>query len=308
MMMSKPNEIRERISNEIVAALQKGVRPWRRPWSTRGTGLPVNAVSKRRYSGVNVLLLQLHQTRHASRSNVYATFRQWHDLGCRVKPRPREVPSGKWGCNIVYCRPVKKAEQDEKGQEKTSEYLLLRSYTVFSADQVEGEEARRFQVANAIEQTPFVDFAPAEDAVAATKADIRHGGEVAAYRRPSPAGDGDYVQMPQKRQFSDEREYYSTLLHEVAGHWTEHRLGWSGDYAAGELRAEMAACFAMAELGVPNGGDLKGHVSYLDHWLREMKADPRFIFRASADASKAVDYFLAFSRQAVADNEELVVV
>lgn len=101
--------------------------------------------------------------------------------------------------------------------------------------------------------------------------------------------------------------YYATLLHEVAGHWTEHRLGWTGSYAAGELRAEMSACFAMTELGVPHSSDLKNSAAYLDHWLKAMKADHRFIFRASTDASRAVDFFLSFSQvESASEIEEAV--
>lgn len=302
--MSSQTEIRERISNEIVAALEKGVAPWRRPWTSANAGLPVNAVSQRRYSGVNLLLLQLHQTRFDLRSKHYATFKQWHELGCRVKPRPQDVPPGKWGCNIIYCAPIKKVERAEDGEEHQTEYLLLKNYTVFCADQVEGTDAQRFQITDAPESPSFIDFAPAEHAIAATKADIRHGGDKAFYRRPSPDGDGDFIAVPHKHQFEDEKEYYATLLHEGAGHWTEHRLGWTGSYAEGELRAEMAACFAMTELGVPHSSDLKNHAAYLGHWLKAMKADPRFIFRVSAEASRAVDFFLSFSRQPATEADE----
>lgn len=309
--MSSQQEIRERISNEIVAALEKGVSPWRRPWSsTSNGGLPINAVSARRYSGVNVLLLQLHQMRLAHfgvRSKHYATFNQWRDLGCKVKARPHDVPSGRWGCNIIYCRPVKKVEQEESGEERKSEYLLLRNYTVFCADQVEGAAAERLQVKPSVTVNTFIDFAPAERALAATGADIRLGGDKAFYRCPSADGDGDFIAVPHKHEFDEEKEYYATLLHEVAGHWTEHRLGWSGSYAEGELRAEMAACFAMTELGVPNCDDLKNTAAYLGDWLRAMKGDSRFIFRASADASRAVDYFLSFSCQSAALPDELLV-
>src|SRR2546421_146138 len=130
--MSSQNEIRERVSNEIVTALEQGVSPWRRPWLSHNAGLPVNVVSNRRYSGVNICLLELHRLRRAQygvQSKFYATFRQWHDLGCRIKPRPQDVQPGKWGCGIVYCRPMKKIERAADGEESETEYLLLRNYT-----------------------------------------------------------------------------------------------------------------------------------------------------------------------------------
>jgi len=300
--MSNQNEIRERITAEIVAALEQGgVPPWKHPWDTSGP--PANAVTGRRYSGLNVWLLQLHRQRLGLSSSRYATFNQWRELGCRVKPRPADVPSGRWGCNVVFCKPVTKKPKDaEDGDEREGTYLVLRNFTVFSVDQVEGEAADRLRAEAARGQKPFTDFAPAEHAIAATKADIRHGGERAFYRRQSPGGDGDYIQMPDKARFAEERHYYQTAMHEL-GHWSEVRLGWTGSYAEGELRAEMAACFVVADLGLPTGDRLDS-VSYLDFWLASMKADPRYIFRVTADASRAATFLLDFSRLRQQQTEE----
>jgi antirestriction protein ArdC len=302
------NEIRERITAEVVAALEKGgLPPWRRPWGTSGP--PANAATGRRYSGVNVLLLQLHRQRLGLAGPCrYATFRQWSDLGCRVKARPGSVPSGRWGCNVVFCKPVKKGERDEddKSDKQKGEYLLLRNFTVFSVDQVEGEAADRLRADHAPQRAAFADYDPAEQAVAATGADIRHGSDRAFYRRPTPDR-GDFIAMPHKHSFESEKEYYSTLLHEL-GHWSECRLKWTGSYAEGELRAEMASAFALAELGVPQSDDLTNHQTYLASWLKELRADPRFIFRVSADASRAVDFLLAFSVQRQDEPAEAVAV
>src|SRR5262245_682816 len=111
--------LRAKITQQIATALEKGgLPPWKRPWAAHPNagGLPANVVSKRRYSGVNVLLLQLHQMRYGLRSKFYATFNQWKDMGCFVKPRPTDVPPGLWGCGIIYCAPVKrKLERSEDG-------------------------------------------------------------------------------------------------------------------------------------------------------------------------------------------------
>ncbi len=58
------------------------------------------------------------------------------------------------------------------------------------------------------------------------------------------------------------------------------------------------------DLGVPASENLGNHVSYLANWLRALKDDPRFIFTASSQASKAADYLLSFSRTAVTEAEE----
>ena len=53
----------------------------------------------------------------------------------------------------------------------------------------------------------------------------------------------------------------------------------------------------LRELGVPASDDLTNHVAYLKSWLQAMRNDPRFIFVASAQASKAADFILSFSRK-----------
>ncbi len=58
----------------------------------------------------------------------------------------------------------------------------------------------------------------------------------------------------------------------------------------------MSACLMMAELALPTTTNLTNHASYLRNWLEGMNSDHKFIFKAAAQASKAVDYLLSFSR------------
>ena len=94
--------------------------------------------------------------------------------------------------------------------------------------------------------------------------------------------------------------------------WLEKQLGWDQknySYSMGELVAEIGACFWCAELGIDTG-EFDQNCSYLKGWLESMANDPKFIFQASAQASKAVDYLLSFSRkpeQIEAPEAELVV-
>jgi antirestriction protein ArdC len=135
------------------------------------------------------------------------------------------------------------------------------------------------------------DFQPAESLIAATGADIRHGGERAFYNLT-----GDYIQLPHRERFDTLGAYYETALHELS-HWSEPRqqldrpqLG----YAMCELVAEMASCFVASEIGVPQGESLENHASYIKSWLEGMKGDRTFIFRAAKLANKTCDFLLAF--------------
>jgi len=144
--------------------------------------------------------------------------------------------------------------------------------------------------------------------IAATGADIRYGGNEARY---SPTG--DFIELPYRHQFATMAEYYETVGHEMV-HWTEHasRLNWERrnaehSYALGELVAEIGACFLCAELGLPTGDNLQNHQAYLKSWISSLENDPRFIFQASAQASKAADYILSFSRTPAPEPEEALV-
>jgi len=308
--MPSQNEIRTKITAQITEALEKGgLPPWRMPWasSPNGRGLPTNAATGRRYSGINPLILQCAARRHGFRSKYWATFAQFKALGCMVEARPSDVAPGAWGTTAVLYKPITKTETDKKtGEEKEKAFPLLRTFTLFNADQVNGAGA--WQVEDEPVNEGFIDYEPAEEAIRATGAEIRHGGDRAVYRRPTEGGDGDYIMLPHKFLFEMEKEYYGTALHELA-HWTEVRLGWTGSYALGELRAEIAAAYLLAELGVPQSDDLSNSQSYLSWWLAALRDDPSCILRISTAASKAADFVLSFSRpREAADEPEVALV
>lgn len=299
--MPTQNEIRQRITTEIVAALESGkLPPWRKPWqcSDANTGHPCNAVSKRRYSGVNPILLDIAAHRHGLQSKWWGTFRQWQKLGGSVKRRPDHVPSGKWGTSVVFCKPITETDRDENGEVVEDKFFMLRTFTVFNLDQVEGP-FDHLRVGNAPVPVNAVEerYEQADAAISATGADIRYGGAKALcdFRN-------DCIQMPHRHEFTMP-EFYETIFHELC-HWTEHpkRLNWDrskpeNSYAMGELIAELGGCLMAGELGLPNSENLTNHAAYLNSWLSAMKGDSRFIFKAAAQANRAVDYLLSFSRQ-----------
>ena len=303
--MSSQSQLRQQITNLIIAALEEDCVPWRRPWSlSKNTGRPANALSKRAYGGINPLLLDMHAVLHGFQSRWWGTFEQWKSIGGMVKKRPAHVERGEWGCKIVFYRPVKKTKVDaETGEEEIDQFRVMRTWTVFNAEQVEGVED--FQVTNDGDTTEFPDFAPADELIAATGADIRIGGDLAFYRRPFPEGafpnheGGDYICLPNREKFEAPGAFYETAFHELA-HWSEVRVDWDHTtmgYAAGELVAEMAACYLSQELRIPDGERLDNHARYVASWLKEMRGDPAYIFKASTQASKVTDYLLSFVKK-----------
>jgi antirestriction protein ArdC len=300
--MASQQEIRDRITARIIAALKAGTPPWRKPWSDRNnTGSPANVVSHRPYSGVNPLLLDLAAQERGWTSRWWGTWNQWKSLGLRVQARPDDVPPGQWGIKVVFCKPVSKRTTNEQGEEDEEQFFLLREYVVFNAEQVEGDRIEEYRVCPGTRST-IIDFDPAEEVIEATGASIRYGGNRAVYR---PAE--DFIQLPPKQSFVSCHEFYATAFHELA-HWTGHpsrlnrlvknaRFG-NESYAFEELVAEIGGCFLCSQVGIPQSDDLNNQTAYLGHWLKVLQQDHRAIFRASSQASAAADYILAFSRKA----------
>jgi antirestriction protein ArdC len=134
--MPTQTEIREQITEKLIAALENNIMPWRRPWSqSKNTGRPANVTSKKNYSGINPLLLELDAMKKGFHSRWWATFHQWKQLDCRVMKRPDHVEPGQWGTNIIFFRPIEKKTTDVKtGEEKDDKFFLMRTFCVFNAD------------------------------------------------------------------------------------------------------------------------------------------------------------------------------
>jgi antirestriction protein ArdC len=310
--MASQQQVRETITAQIIAALESGgVPPWRRPWRVGpNAGSPANVVSKKAYRGINPLLLVLASARHGLTSKWWGTFNQWKNLGGKVMPRPSHVPPGKWGTQIVFWSPVTKTELRADGEESEDRFFVMRTFTVFNVDQVEGGHLDHLRAEDSdTTGSVVIDYQPAEEAIGAASdgmgVGLRYGGGRAFY---SPSQDS--IQVPPRATFDGPEELYATIFHEFV-HATEHpnRLNWSRNdrentYALGELVAELGSCFIARELGVPASDDMSNHVAYPANWLKAMKDDPRFIFTASSQASRAADFILSYSRSQVAEEIE----
>lgn len=292
----------QQITDRIIAELEVGRVPWVQPWGAAhaAVGMPHNAASNRRYSGINILTLWNAVVERGFRTHAFLTFRQAIALGGSVR-------RGERGIGIIYTRRLVPREErrraDFEGREPSGGIPFLKWFTVFSVDQCDGLPPH---IAEPLPPIPEGLILPqVEELITATGADFRIGGP-SAYYSPSH----DYVQVPRPDAFPDPINWHRTACHELT-HWSGGRArlnrdqtGFFGSTAYGkeELIAEMGAAFVCAALGIT---PTVRHADYIGSWLEIIREDSRAILRAASAASKAADYLLAFRPEsAVAANDD----
>lgn len=292
-------DIYQRVTDQIVAELENGVRPWLKPWNAEHAAgritrpLRANGVA---YRGINILMLWASAVEKGFAAPLWLTYKQAQELGGQVR-------KGEKGSPVVYANTITRTEQDaDTGEDVERNIPFMKAYTVFNAEQVDGLPAH-FYASQEPALDPVARIEKAETFFAATRADIRHGGNQAYY-----AIGEDRVQMPPFEAFRDAESYYATLAHELT-HWTRHpsrldrsfgRKKWGDEgYAKEELVAELGAAFLSADLGL-TPEPRADHASYIASWLKVLKDDKRAIFTAAAHAQRAADYLTGLQPQAEA--------
>ena len=284
----------QEVTDRIIGELEQGRVPWVQPWGKveTGVGLPRNAGTARRYSGINILILWGAVIEKGFPSQAWLTFRQALALGGAVR-------KGERGTTVCYAdRFIPQSERDRAAKDGDDPEAIpfLKRFTLFNVAQCEGLPESVLGEPVTLPEREIIPHA--EGLIAATGADVRIGGNRAFY---VPAQ--DYIQVPPQPAFFEQINYYRTCFHEL-GHWTGHGSRLARDlsgaygskpYGAEELVAEMASAFICASLGIV---PTVRHADYLGAWLAILREDNRAIFRAASHASKAAEFILAFQSDA----------
>lgn len=293
----------QRITDAIIRDLEQGARPWTKPWAT--TSPACSAIRPLRhdgtpYRGINILILWSEASDHGYTSSTWMTYRQAQSLGAQVR-------KGERGTTVVYAKPLQFHNEDvTTDEDNTRTVPLLRAYTVFNVDQIDGLPLQ--YMPNPVPEVAAIDVSGRVDRadafLTATGANVQHRGNRACYV-PSL----DRIEMPAYGQFQDTpvstaaEGYYATLLHELV-HWTSSAHRCDRDlgkrfadhaYAREELVAEIGAAFLCADLKITLE-PRSDHAAYIATWLTVLKSDKRAIFSAAALAQKAVDWLHEKSR------------
>lgn len=280
-------DAQQAVTDRIIAAIEAGTPPWRKPWTgdRGGAAFPLRACGEP-YRGINVILLWLEADAKGYTSPHWFTYRQAQELGAQVR-------KGERSCPVIKFGTFDKAEAaaDEDGDRRKGMFTKL--YAVFNADQIDGlpeSYYRRPEPARDLGTEPDAEL---EAFFAATGVPIDTTDDPRAYYNPAT----DRIHMPPIGTFLSADGYYATLAHEEC-HATGHphrldRIKKFADrtaYAFEELVAELGNVILCTHLGLTP--DFEQSAAYVESWLKALKEDKRAIFRAAAEGQKAADLLI----------------
>ena len=200
------------------------------------------------------------------------------------------------------------AEKDDYMDENV--IALRKYYCVFNGDVIEGiPEREKHEVDQSGKNSRAEGILQYWND---NEAKIIYGGSEAFYR-PST----DKIHLPERNDFVDMPEFYSTALHEV-GHSTGHETrlnrdlsgGFGSDkYAEEELRAEIASMFIEQDLEIETSEKhIENNSAYIQAWHDKIKEDPNILFRAIADAEKICKFVMAKESEIKKDTEPYAII
>jgi antirestriction protein ArdC len=272
-------DINQTVTDSIIAALETG-KPWACPWQrTPGmSGLPSNYATGMGYSGMNIMLLWCSASEQGFNDSRWMTYKQ-------AKAEGGQVRKGEHGTTAIFYTMLER----ENNEGETDYIPMLKTFTVFNVEQIDGLPLSDEAV------FPPETFEPLPQVEALFRncgATIIEKGQNAFF-----APSTDEIHLPERRLFSGAVNFYATGLHELV-HWSgaksrlnremKGKFGSEG-YAFEELIAELGSAFLVADLGI--AGEVQ-HESYIASWLKALKNDKRYIFKAASAAPKAHRYLM----------------
>src|SRR5208282_902753 len=101
----------QELTDKIIAALDSGTAPWRRPWdkaAAGGAAAPINAATGHRYRGINLFVLGMSPLAFASNDPRWCSYRQAAARGWQVRKGEKATP-------VYFYKPI---EIEDKTSER----------------------------------------------------------------------------------------------------------------------------------------------------------------------------------------------
>lgn len=293
LKMKNKKTFREEIAEDFVKSLEEDNLVWIKGWNG-GTGAPLNFARDKEYKGINKLYLKKVEIENDLNDNRWLTFKQIVDNDYHLK-------KGSRGYKVEYFIPYDIEEKkwitwDEYNDKKDIKDYEIKPkyYTVFNGSQIEGiEKLQPKYKLNEIEKEEVIEKISNGMEVEIIE---KEGNNRAYYEILS-----DKIVIPQRGQFKSREHYTATVLHELS-HATgsENRLNrdmqngfGTKKYGFEELVAEISSCFMSEYIpGSLNEDIFNNHKAYIKSWIKNIKEDKNFLFKAIKEADKASDYMI----------------
>lgn len=291
-------KVREIFRNKFVEDLQQAINDnnynWRTPWKTNLVA-QYNPITKRRYHGINVLVLSLFAQVRNYTDPRWLTYKQIHDKGWQFKGdvRGQGVPVEYW-FSKTYKNQSANSSNNENEDEDTVTRWYPKNYWVFNASLVDGIPPLEIKdVENtSIQANQFLDSVVANSGVTLEYKDLNQ-----SYYVPSL----DTIVLPPITFFNSQTAYNLVLGHELShmsGSTSPERLkrdlsgGFGSEkYAIEELIAEFSSIFLNLEIDMGFDDDyLQQNLAYLKGWLKLIQDKPTILDYAIKQGEKSADY------------------
>lgn len=289
-MNQKTKEFREKISQMFIHALEEKDGIWKKNWSGSRGGPPVNAITGKKYQGINRFYLKLTGAAMGSDDPRWVTFKQAQDKGWTVNKGAKGAKVEFWFPYDFTAKKLLAWEDYYLLKDNGDVGLIAKYYTVFNAvditgipklPQYENKEVVSDKLIQKISEGMGVKI-------------LNDGGDRAYYSVKQ-----DSIHLPTKESFFSSYDYNSTALHELShASGAPHRLSrmiggafGSQKYAYEELVAEISSSFMGEYLDIQaTDQHIENHKAYVQGWIRDIKKDPDVLIHAIRDAGEAANY------------------
>ena len=266
--IAAPSRYHEKFVATVIKQIEDGTAPWLREAKAGEPTIPRNAITGRRYTGGNALYLASRGQERGFTDNRWVSKQQLRENGGKLA-------RGAAGERILY--------RDDSG--KTP---VWRTTTVYNVEQTRGLKLERRPPRAEGHAHRAADAVIASSAVPIDESP----GDLGYYVRNE-----DRIVIPERGRFSSADTYYNTAFRHMAhasGHEKRmnretfreaHSEGLDGEaHGREQLRVEIATMTTAQRVGV--GYQPADSEAYKDLWVKALKADPREIHRAAAEADR----------------------
>ena len=297
----------------VIDGLKKDGLKWFMPWKSGMGNSPINNVTGRPYSGINIFLLNATMRMMGYPENEWLTYNQASTKKGNVKKGQKSTGVTFWNISFydatetgskTFYRTLAQALSAGISPGNIKKAFSLQIFRVFNIAQCENIKPKRLPVTDLQEpiQNSNCEIARSicDTYLLKEKVELTHNATSSAYYSPSK----DSINMPVEESFQDCDSYFKTLFHEIShstGHETRlKRIGVTNNsggkdrYAKEELVAEITAMYMSGLTGLKPKDSDDNSQAYLNGWVRRISdaqgKEEKFVVSAMTQASKSADF------------------